>query len=61
METFGLHKNTSLESNLRNKKWFNKDCRTVRKKIHLAKRIYNRHNTVENKTNVVLASKEYKK
>ena len=56
METFGLHKNTTLESNLRNKEWFNKDCRTARKK-----RINNRHKTVENKTNVVLASKKYKK
>ena len=61
METFGLHKNTKLESSMRNKQWFNKDCRTARKKFHLAKRINNRHKTVENKTNVVLASKEYKK
>ena len=61
METFGLHKNTKLESSMRNKQWFNKECRTARKKFHLAKRINNRHKTVENKTNVVLASKEYKK
>ena len=61
METFGLHKNTKLESSMRNKQWFNKDCRTARKKFHLAKRINNRHKTVENKTNVVLASKENKK
>ena len=31
METFGLHKNTKLESSMRNKEWFNKDCRTLGK------------------------------
>ena len=60
-ETFGVHKNTTLENSMCNKEWFNKDCRTARKKFHLAKRINNRHKTVENKSNVVLASKEYKK
>ena len=34
---------------------------SARKKFHLAKRINNRHETVENKTNVVVASKKYKK
>ena len=46
METFGLHTNTKLESSMRNKESFNKDCRTARKKIYLAKRINNRHKTV---------------
>ena len=40
-ETFGLHTNTKLESSMRNKESFNKDCRTARKIFYLAKRINN--------------------
>ena len=59
-ETFGLRKNITPDNSKRDKKWFNKDCRTARRKFHLYRRIHNRNKTVENKINLVTASKEYK-
>ena len=43
------------------KPWFNNDCRTARTKYHLAKKMHNRHKTLENKAYLAEMSKAYKK
>ena len=51
-ETFGVQKNPFLiEHNNKKtskKPWFDKDCRTARKKYHLAREMHNRHKTFQN-------------
>ena len=63
-ETFGMHRNPlSSEHNKTTSKkpWFNNDCRTARTKYHLAKKMHNRHKTLENKAYLAEMSKAYKK
>lgn len=47
--------------NRKKKPWFNGDCRTARRKFHLAKRIHYRCNSTESKDNLKVLSKTYKK
>ena len=43
------------------KQWFGAECRTARKKYHLAKKIHKINSSNTNKINLIKASKEYKK
>ena len=43
------------------KQWFGAECRTARKKYHLAKKIRKINSSNTNKINLIKASKEYKK
>ncbi|XP_062583214.1 uncharacterized protein LOC134244980 [Saccostrea cucullata] len=61
--TFGVSRNFKKDNceNKRNKPWFNKECKTARKKYHLAKRLNSKNPCLENKANLQLESKKYKK
>lgn len=61
-ETFGMSKHVDNFSNEKSSKpWFNRVCRTARRKYHLAKRLYNRNNSTDNKENLKVLSKQYKR
>ena len=47
--------------NTSNKPWFNKSCRTARRKFHLAKRIHFKEKSDNSRNVLKLSSKEYKK
>lgn len=56
---FGSTKN--VQQPLRNKPWFNRECRDARRKFHLAKRVSYKHNSIENKEKLKTMSKNYKR
>ena len=45
----------------KNKPWFGPQCKTARKKYHLAKKRYNQIKSPAGKNNLIYYSKEYKK
>jgi hypothetical protein len=60
---FGFNKERELISmDYKSKKpWFGKECRTARRNFHLAKRIFDKHKSLDNKASLKSTSKQYKK
>ena len=61
-KTLGLiyHKISPISNESNKKPWFNGECRTDKRKCHLAKHIYYRCNSTESKDNLRVLSKTYK-
>ena len=57
-QTFGVTKKVQKS---KNKPWFNGECRTARRKFHLAKRLYYRQTNTETRDNLKTTSKSYKR
>lgn len=59
--TLDVKRKPRLTNNrINTKPWFNAQCRTARRKFHLAKRIHNKFRTQENCEKLRSLSKEYK-
>ncbi|XP_062608016.1 uncharacterized protein LOC134269832, partial [Saccostrea cucullata] len=61
-ESFGIYSTGQYSKDKeRNKPWFNRECKTARRKFHLAKRMHNLCKSEENKQNLRETSRSYKK